>query len=197
MTNSIWIWWDQWKSIVSMLAIRLKEHVSSVGQVEIVCRFRQDRVSILSERSSRDRLSISPGFWWILAHIWKIFTGVRNCRERGDRGDKIQQKSFLNSLKGIAQRSKVKMSKNTACSRPGQSSIDRPVDRCARRAQTWPGRLTRSTDWKAVALGWSRSTRPVDRGQGPVDPQTRSVLLSGFRLLLYFGVESNRSFLNL
>ena len=34
------------KIIVYVLAIRLKEQVSSVGQVEIVCRFCRDRVSI-------------------------------------------------------------------------------------------------------------------------------------------------------
>jgi len=36
-----------------VLAIRLKEHVSSVGQAEIVCRFRMERLS-------QDRVSILP-----------------------------------------------------------------------------------------------------------------------------------------
>ena len=48
---------DQLKSIVRVLAIRLKEQVSSIGQVEIVCRFR------------RDRVSISPGIHWSSAQI--------------------------------------------------------------------------------------------------------------------------------
>jgi len=75
-TNSVGIYWDQWKSIVCVLAIRLKEQVSSVGQVEIVCRFRRDRLSIslrscvdfvrnaqaeIMCRFHRDRVSISPG----------------------------------------------------------------------------------------------------------------------------------------
>ena len=55
--NSIWIWSDQRKSIVRVVVIHLKEHVSSVGQVEIVCRFR------------RDRVSISPGIRWSSAQI--------------------------------------------------------------------------------------------------------------------------------
>ena len=59
-TNSIWIWYDHLKSIVCVLAIRLVR-TSFVSLVksrsctdfnEIVCRFR-------SERSSRDRVSIS------------------------------------------------------------------------------------------------------------------------------------------
>jgi len=37
------------KSTVRVLAIRLKEHISSVGQVKIMCRFRRDRVSILPD----------------------------------------------------------------------------------------------------------------------------------------------------
>ena len=47
----------------SVLVIRLKEHVSTVGQAEIVCRFHP-------ERSSRDRVSILPDD--IL-----VFAGVR------------------------------------------------------------------------------------------------------------------------
>ena len=56
--------------------------------------------------------------------------------------------------------------KNDACSRPGKSSVDRPVDwwtrpvdrpvdRCARRARTWPGR--------PPDRPWQRSGRPPGR----------------------------------
>jgi len=98
----------------------------------------------------------------------------------------------------IAQRLEIKGSKNGgACSRSEQSPVDRPidpwtrpvdrpVDRCARRAQhrngrppckPWRGMVdrgevwstARSTDWNMAALGWCRSTRPVDRVQGSVD----------------------------
>jgi len=44
-TNSIWIRCDHLKSIVNVMAIHL-EPVGSFGQVEIVCRFRRDHVSI-------------------------------------------------------------------------------------------------------------------------------------------------------
>jgi len=42
------------------------------AQVEIMCRFR------------RDRVSISSGVHWISAQIWEIFTEVYNYRERGN-----------------------------------------------------------------------------------------------------------------
>ena len=77
-----------------MLAIRLKEYVSSVGQVEIVCRFR-------SERSSRDRVSISPGdrleFFGDQLRFEKSSPRWRII-EREEIGEiKRDWKSFLNS----------------------------------------------------------------------------------------------------
>jgi len=56
MTNSIWIWCDYLKSIISVLAIRL-EPVGPFGQVQIVCRF------------GRGRVSNSPGVYWNSAQI--------------------------------------------------------------------------------------------------------------------------------
>ena len=57
-----------------MLVIRLKEQVSSVGQAEIVCRFRRDRVSI-SLRSLKSRSCVN--FAKIVCRFRQVFVGVR------------------------------------------------------------------------------------------------------------------------
>ena len=67
-----------------------------------------------------------------------------------------------------------------------------PVDRAIDRGNGTVDRRGRPTERRNSQLV------PVDRGQGsvdrPVDRQTRSVLLSGFRLIFCFGVESNQGF---
>jgi len=191
-TNSIWIWWDQWKSIVRVLAICLKELVLSVGQVEIVCQFHWDRVSIsfraLNPRSSVDfveivcrfrqnRVSISPGVRWSSTQIWK---SSPRWRIIGWEEIKYIKKFF--KLIG-------RYSRDIGSQKERGGSLQHvpeqgPVEWRARRAQAQPGRppnrpwqgsgrLVRSTDWHKVALGWSWSTE--DRVGWPPD---RRVLLS-------------------
>jgi len=79
--------------------------------------------------------------------------------------------------------------------RPDEWPLDRPVDRCARRAQAWPGRPS--------GRPWQRSNhlpdRPTNMNQlsvGVGRPTNAFCLLSRFGLLFYFGVETNQSFLN-
>jgi len=104
----------------------LQEPISSLGQVEIMCQFRRDCVSIsfgaLKPRSHVDFARCSLEFGSDLGR---------------ERGDKIHRKSFLNSLKEIVQRSEFRGSENTVRSRPdrvrstGMHDMHRrsPVDR--------------------------------------------------------------------
>ena len=57
---------------VSILPRSCVDFIQS-AQTEIVCRFHQDRGSIL------------PDVHWSSAQIWKIFTEVENCRKTGDK----------------------------------------------------------------------------------------------------------------
>jgi len=70
------------------VAIRL-EPIGLFGQVEIVCRFRQDHVDFIRSaqaeivcRFHRDRGSISPGVHWSSVQILKNLHGGE-CRKRG------------------------------------------------------------------------------------------------------------------
>jgi len=75
-TNSIWIQYDHLKSIVSMLAIHL-EPIGLFGQVMIVCRFAQYRVSIssgkLKPRSCVDFAQIVCQFRQVFIGVWLRF----------------------------------------------------------------------------------------------------------------------------
>ena len=70
---------------INCMCTRLEEQVSSVGQVEIVCRFRRVRVSILfralKPRSCVDFARCSLEFGSDL----KLFTELENYRETEDR----------------------------------------------------------------------------------------------------------------
>ena len=125
----------------------MKELVSSVGQVEIVCRFRRDLVSIsfgaLKPRSCVD-------FAEIVCQFRQVFVRVRLRFEKASPRWRIVGRD---EIEKIAQRLEVKGSENDVCSRPGQSPVDRLVDRCARRAQAWNGRPS--------GRPWNRSSQPA------------------------------------
>jgi len=77
----------------------------------------------------------------------------------------------------------------------GQSPVDRSVDRCARRAQTWPDQPP-SRPWQKNGRPSGRLTNMIQLLVGAGRPTDAFCLLSWFRLLFCFGVESNQGFLN-
>ena len=79
--SQLYVYWRfVWRNMFCLMAkLRSCVKFDRSAQAEIVCRFR------------RYRVSISSGVRWSSAKIWKIFTEVENCRERGAKVDRGRQ----------------------------------------------------------------------------------------------------------
>ena len=146
---------------------------SSVNFAQIVCRFRL-------ERSSRDRVSISPRS---CVNFARCSIGVRLRFEKSSSRWRIIGREEIKEIEEDSMRPKVKGSKNDACSRPRQNPVNRPVDRrCSRSSAQSTGvhdvhnhgpvdQRSTETDMSQLSFGPDRPGRSTG-GQGSVDRST-------------------------
>ena len=100
-----------------MLAIRFEESILSVGQVEIVCRFRRDRVSI-SFRVLKPRSCVD--FAEIVCRFHQVFVRVRLRFEKSSPRWKIVRREEIDEIKEIEEDSTETESQREQemCSKP-------------------------------------------------------------------------------
>ena len=106
----------------------LKEQVSSVGQAEIVCRFRRDRVSI-SLRSLKSRSCVN--FAKIVCRFRQVFVGVRLRFRKSSPRWRIIGREKIEEIEAVSTEVRNQRSKTSALKQV-RKAPGRPVEKAGR-----------------------------------------------------------------